>query len=76
MKKKESKYYVATDLITMESEICCTMQAVSEFLHISRRTVERGLSKDTRIYKPNVYLICSQCTITKSKHKGNSSNLR
>ena len=70
---KNRKYYVATDLINMESGIFTTMRGCSEFLYISVDTIRRGLKGKNRLLKENRYLIYIS-TISKSKNKGNAIN--
>ena len=72
---KNREYYVATDLISMESEIFTTMKGCAEYLSISTDTIRRGLGNDTRYVKPNKYLICI-VQITKSNNKGNVDHLK
>ena len=70
---KTREYYVVTDLKSMESGIFTTKSKVAEYLSISVKTIDRGLSNDWRLYKPNHYLIC-RTSITKSSNKGNKDN--
>ena len=69
---KNREYYAATNLKSMETEIFTTKSKTAEYLCISVKTIDRGLKKDWRIYKPNQYLIC-KTTITKLS-RGNVNN--
>ena len=71
---KYREYYIAVDLVSMNSQMFTTKKGAADYLNISPQTVYNGLSRDYKILKPGAYMI-TKSVITKSHNKGNIDNL-